>query len=648
MLDALILDVWRTIRTGFIIRGDPRAAEPGPGDRLFHVLPVSDPDRAEELAVDAFRATTIDRASVLARLQEIEMSGAITVDESQLAEAEDEGREPAAITLDGDFDEARLIAEAEIVRLGPECVAVAAKRFREGKSIPEAARELNIGRSAVKARERRIRFHVKHVLRVRFQRRFGDASIDHLISRTGVPPITIERIQRRIVSRLQPSEPRPYHERARWAFGALFLAVLALVLLAIGQDAFAKPPATQKSPDAEVLDVTKRAEGLLDKLEYERARELLESSVRTLPAYKKAKMPAKAKLWVLLGRARAELGDMVGGDEAFLKAVGFDKRVKLTASASPKILEALERARANAPSAAEVAEPEEPEPVREPPREKEPLKETPPKVVKETPKKEPKPPKEAPKEPAKETPKVAVKETPKVPPKEAVKERAKEKEKPKEPKPLPVVTGPVLRHRVVGEVKDGRTITVVIEHENLPKNSKLELLMRRGQTSPFKAETLTKTGTVAVKKITLDRPRVELYARATKSKKTIAQIGSENDPIVITTLPTPPLLVEAWSTRDERPSFIKTSSTSTTSPALAGELRTNTSSTALVPPTKVTAPKDDGDDTVLIALGVGAGAVVVAGAIILTVILLNGGGDDCDAEEGFGCTAIEIVPLVSF
>ena len=63
----------------------------------------------------------------------------------------------------------------------------------------------------------------------------------------------------------------------------------------------------------------------------ERARELLESAARSLDP-QKARPTVKAKLWALLGRARAELGDTVGTDEAFRKAVIWDRRVKLAPS----------------------------------------------------------------------------------------------------------------------------------------------------------------------------------------------------------------------------------------------------------------------------------------------------------------------------
>jgi hypothetical protein len=183
---------------------------------------------------------------------------------------------------------------------------------------------------------------------------------------------------------------------------------------------------------------------------------------------------------------------------------------------------------------------------------------------------------------------------------------------------------------------------LVIEPQNLPKNTKLELYIRRATTAPFKQELLTKTGTTAARKLTMDRPRFEFYVRAVKGKKTIAQLGSENDPIVISTLPPPPSLVDAWSTKDDRPRFVESSTTSTSTLAARA---TKTSTTALVPPTKVQKPPDD-DDT-LLYVGIGAGAAVVAAAVVVTVILLTR-ASDCEAEEGLGCVEIEVQPLFSF
>jgi hypothetical protein len=140
----------------------------------------------------------------------------------------------------------------------------------------------------------------------------------------------------------------------------------------------------------------------------------------------------------------------------------------------------------------------------------------------------------------------------------------------------------------------------------------------------------------------MDRPRVELYVRAVHKKKTVAQLGSELDPIVISTLPPPPSYIDAWSVHDDRPRFVETSSTSTATIAAAN---TKTSSTSLVAPTKITKPPED-DDT-LLYVGIGAGVAVVAAAVVITILLL-GKKSDCDTEDGFGCVEIEVVPLMSF
>jgi hypothetical protein len=431
--------------------------------------------------------------------------------------------------------------------------------------------------------------------------------------------------------------------------------LLVFVTAAAPSIAIAKPGPSKGNPDAEVLEVTKNAEALLDKLEYERARELLESSARSLAAYKKAKAPARARLWALLGRARAELGDAVGADEAFLKAVAFDRRVKLAPGTSPKILEALERARANAPAQAEV-EAEEQQPDPSPP---------PSKQVEPRPKPRAKPdagvatatnfdastpdagakfvasPDAGAKFVANDAGVSNIDAGTATQPADTEPKTEPKIEQPKPP-PQPKALGPTIRHRVLGDVLPGRTITVVIEPQNLPKNTKLELYIRRATTSPFKQELLTKTGTTATRKLTMDRPRYELYVRAVKGKKTVAQLGSENDPIVISTLPPPPSLVDAWSTKEDRPRFVETSTTGTSTLATNS---TKTSSTALVPPTKVTKPPDD-DDT-LLYVGVGIGAAVVAAAVVITVVLLTR-KSDCDSEEGFGCVEIEVQPLFSF
>lgn len=130
------------------------------------------------------------------------------------------------------------------------------------------------------------------------------------------------------------------------------VALACAIALAIGPvrvEAKPSKPAAARSTDGAAADLAKEAEQLLGALEYERARERLEGAVagNTLRG---ASVTARAKIWALLGRARAELGDALGADEAFEQAVALDRRVRLPKSTSPKILDALERARANAPA----------------------------------------------------------------------------------------------------------------------------------------------------------------------------------------------------------------------------------------------------------------------------------------------------------
>ncbi|MEQ9501399.1 MAG: hypothetical protein RIT81_31305, partial [Deltaproteobacteria bacterium] len=158
------------------------------------------------------------------------------------------------------------------------------------------------------------------------------------------------------------------------AFVARVLATALALALSFALPATAAP---SRKATKEVQTICRRAQRLLDKLEYERGRELLESSVRN-PRFRRASPASKAQLWALLGRARAELGDMVGTDEAFLEAVRWDRRVRLSKSTSPKIREALDRARANAPVPGKTEAPPPPPPEPPPPPPPPPKRVTPP------------------------------------------------------------------------------------------------------------------------------------------------------------------------------------------------------------------------------------------------------------------------------
>ncbi len=113
------------------------------------------------------------------------------------------------------------------------------------------------------------------------------------------------------------------------------------------------------TPDDEVRAEFQRADALLRSLEVQRARELLEAVLAT-PAWRRASTRVRARLWVTLGRARAEAGDLVGMSQAFENATRLDRAVALPPVVSPKILAALEDARVKVP-VPEAPRPREPE-----------------------------------------------------------------------------------------------------------------------------------------------------------------------------------------------------------------------------------------------------------------------------------------------
>jgi hypothetical protein len=585
------------------------------------------------------------------------------------------------------------------------------------------------------------------------------------------------------------------------------VAIACALLLVLGPELAQARPA-RKSPDAELNEIVHRAESLLNKLEYERARELLEATVRD-SQFKKAKPVSKARLWALLGRARAEQGDPVGTDEAFLQAVQWDHKVKLPKDTSPKILEALERARANAPVPGERAS-DTPEPRREKVERtarSEPITES----AKRAPsggqthpaassrdagaaiasgsdagvvdsgaaradggsaaavsawsadagassgaitsapsdggnrstdagasissggpvdggsvastlrdagssdgraapasggdassvgaiasaagsaREDAATP--APHDAGPSAPAATNKDagalgdhldassssdagTPAAPDASApsrdagsAKDGGVEAARTASTESAHAVdatpTVPTVRTRVEGRVALGKTVTVVVETFKLPKGARLELSVRDSETGPFKPMPLTKTGTLSVRKLRLDQPRYELYVRAFKGKKLIAEAGSEQEPRVITALTSPPSIDEAWAEQPKKTSSSEPPSlarqmaelekaepdrpqpalTTTTSvaPASASAAKTKTST---APSARLVAPPEDDDSTPLIIGLAAAGVAVVAGTIVLVVLLTK--KSDCNTREGLGCAQIQVRPLVSF
>jgi DNA-directed RNA polymerase specialized sigma24 family protein len=246
-IERLLPDVWRLIRAGFVSRWETAGEGHTSRGTAVHVAGVADLDRAEELAVNAvFRGFREGRRGVFEELRASSFANAVTIDEAAVRElvADDIDRAieagddapligaEVAVELE-DADTLRSVASAAVAALGADCQALVQKRWVEGKSDADAARELGIGRNAVNARERRVRHHVRHALRHAKHITYGPAAIDYLLSSTAVPQIMMQRIYRRIATKIQPVEPAPFRERVRWAIGAVVVAVLGLVAMAV-------------------------------------------------------------------------------------------------------------------------------------------------------------------------------------------------------------------------------------------------------------------------------------------------------------------------------------------------------------------------------------------------------------------------------
>jgi hypothetical protein len=385
--------------------------------------------------------------------------------------------------------------------------------------------------------------------------------------------------------------------RTGLVLGLIVLLVLGASQLAIGE----KPAKFSAAAEADLTTILKQSEILLAKLEYERCREILEEAARD-SRYRKAKQATRARLWAELGRARAELGDSVGMDEAFIEAVRLDRKVKLGKSTSPKILAALERARQNAPPEEEPEPRAEEEPSRDagvapsPPAEtaqdagtKEPVAET------KSEKKPPKPPKT---------------------------------EKPPEKKPPEKI---VLTPRINGQIVSMGRVELVVEANVLPKNARIEARIKRTGAQRYELVPMVRTGTIARIELKLDHPRFEIYFEAKIGEAVIARAASNEAPLIIEPRG-PPGIHQAWS----QPQAMATGTSTPTS----------TSTVALVSaPIAEDGGPELGETEILIIAG-----AVVAAALVTTavVVILTSRSGACEAPEGFGCTEIRVLPLFSF
>ena len=334
---------------------------------------------------------------------------------------------------------------------------------------------------------------------------------------------------------------------------------MPLVVLA----AVASPiPAWSKGPP--IRDVVAEADRLLGSLDYEEARQLLRTTIRS-PRMKAAPAATRALLWAMLGRARAELGHEAGAAEAFRNAVRIDRRVKLPRSTSPKILDALEHERRTVRPRSRRA------PRRLPP-----------------------------------------------PPDVAAPRRV-------QPRPGPAPKRPGLRPRVVGVPERGKRVELIVELSHVPARAQIEAMVRGGIAPSFVALPMARTGSVATASLRIDRPRFEVFFRARMAEGIVAMAPPPDHPITIEAAE-PPSLEDAWAA-ETRPPQLEVPTTETSSVA-----------------TSDGAPWWEGIDTWMLVAG---GAVAAVGIVALLVAVSSTPGG-CEAERGYGCTEIEVQPLLSF
>ncbi len=384
-------------------------------------------------------------------------------------------------------------------------------------------------------------------------------------------------------------------------------AALAALILALGP---VMPGVAHagRTEDKAVDRVNREAERMLRRLDYQRARELLEATARDGKT-RKARASTRARVWALLGWARAELGDVYGTDDAFLKAVVIDRKVRLPRGVSPKIVDALERARTNAP----LGEGETPPPPPDP--EPEPSSPEPPPEPKPEPRPEPKP------EPTR----------PRIEPRPKPERRRPPRKTPRRPRPAPspgVVTEPGLELGYEGRVVPGGRIRLVAELEDAPSSARVVAMVKRAGAARAEPLPMSRTGTIATAELDVGDGPIEVYARLELGGRTLVTDPPASEPMLLQP-EAPPSLAEAWA---EPP------------PAPPPTASSTTAAIAVLPPPE----EETGSDGVETWVWVGAGAAVVITAAIIAVVVASGGSADCSAEGGFGCVEVQVLPLASF
>lgn len=287
------------------------------------------------------------------------------------------------------------------------------------------------------------------------------------------------------------------------------LAPLAAFALGLGLSLWSSLAAAAE-PSQEIRELAGEAEALLDALQPKEALRILEQGSRRA-SYSKADKKSRARLWVILGRARAELSDEPGMEQAFRQAVALDPSVRLSkANTSPKIIAALERIRLEAPV-----------------------------VKKPTP---PPPPPPRPKAPPSPTP---------------------------APSPVLEKDEPAaLAWWIEGPMISGARVRLVVDTSGLAPAAVVEGHRRDPERSQTSRIELVRSSTTVTAVLDLDARPFEVWLTARTARGLVARAGSPETPIRFAPRPAPSL-TEAWSARTPAPPPPRTES-STVAASLLG------------------------------------------------------------------------------
>jgi hypothetical protein len=183
----------------------------------------------------------------------------------------------------------------------------------------------------------------------------------------------------------------------------------------------------------------------------------------------------------------------------------------------------------------------------------------------------------------------------------------------------------------------GEEVRFVLAPEGLPEGAELFAFVGPRDEGASAARRLrpTRTGTIARLVVPVADAGLLAWFEARVEGRTVARAGSIEDPIRTPPPAAPPSLADAWSSAPPGAGM----------PGLNADAPRPTSTSTRAADLPMTTWGPGLGDTEIWALAISA-VVVTAGVITLVALLED--GQDCGAPEGFGCTRVQVQPLVRF